>query len=120
MSEDLDFVENLIRDLQRRDLQRRNTTGTALLRKPDRHQDLGRVVMTNFDHSIDQDVVKELQRGPYFAQYSGWNFCGYVWRSAKKKVWNCEVWRYNSHIDTVSAKTLEDVMETVCATYGSE
>ena len=72
--------------------------------------------MSNFDHTIDSGVEKKLKEGKYYAQYSGWDFCGYVWWNKNK--WSCEVWVYNSHVDTIHGDALEEIMEKVSEQYG--
>src|SRR3989338_356670 len=79
------------------------------LRKPARLTELG-TVMSNCDRRIYQDIAKKLQTGKYFSQYAAWNFCGYVWYSRSRRKWHCEVWRYNAHVETVTAPTLEGIM----------
>lgn len=75
-------------------------------------------VMTNFDGSIDEAVARVLADGKHYAQYAGWNFCGYVWRDGEQ--WACEVWTYGSPREVVRAETLQDIMTAVGDTYGSE
>lgn len=75
-------------------------------------------VMTNLDHSIDYDVAEQLKKEEAIAQYSGWDFCGYVWWSREHERWMCEVWQYHSPIEVVEAETLEEIMSEVCSKYG--
>lgn len=79
---------------------------------------LAESVMSNADHTIEEDVAKELKKGSFYAQYAGWNFCGYVWWNENK--WSCEIWQYNSHIDTVQGDTLQEIMDKVSEEYGYE
>jgi len=78
------------------------------------------VVMSNFDHTIDHDIAKELKRKKAYAAYSGWNFCGYVWWDRKKKKWACEIWVYNVPQEVIYEDSLDYVMETVSDKYGYE
>lgn len=75
-------------------------------------------VMTNCDHSIDEEVASKLKKGKYWSKYSGWNFCGYVWWD--KSIWSCEIWVYHSHVKTVSADTLQEIMGLVSVEFGNE
>lgn len=75
-------------------------------------------VMTNFDHSIDEDLAKKLKRRKWYSQYAAWDFCGYVWWDRKTKDWNCEVWSYHVHRETVSANSLQEIMDKVSEDYG--
>ncbi len=77
-------------------------------------------VMTNYDHSIDENVAEKLRKKYIFAQYSGWNFCGYVWWNRILNKWSCEIWQYNSHIGTIHASTLHEIMHHASWRYGSE
>jgi len=77
---------------------------------------LEEIGMSNFDHTIDTDLEKELKVGKFYAQYAGWDFCGYIWWNKNK--WSCEVWRYNSHIDTIHGDTLQEIMDDVSLEYG--
>jgi len=74
-------------------------------------------VMSNFDHEIDRDVAKELEKGGCYAQYAGWNFCGYVWWEDES--FHCEVWVYRSPQEIISG-SLEEIMDTVCEKYGDD
>ena len=75
-------------------------------------------VMTNFDHAIDEDVAKEIKGKPLYAQYAGWNFCGEVWWTGEK--WACEIHQWRSHVDTVEANTLQEIMDEVSDRYGHD
>jgi hypothetical protein len=75
-------------------------------------------VMTNFDHTIDRKIEKKLKKQKSFSGYAGYNFYGYVWWDKNK--WSCEVWRYNSHVETVSADSLEEIMQQVSNEYGDQ
>ena len=75
------------------------------------------IVMSNADNSIKSDIAKKLKTGKYFAQYAGWDFCGYVYWD--KDQWACEVWTYHNHDKTIKAETLSDIMDKVSKEYGS-
>lgn len=77
-----------------------------------------KTVMSNIDHSIDKKVEKEIVDGKYYGQYASWNFCGYVWHQEEK--FYCEIWVYGSHVETIQADTLEEIMSEACSKYGSE
>lgn len=76
-------------------------------------------VMTNFDHTIDAAIALKLKNNPksYFAQYAGYNFCGYVYFDIK---WKCEIWQYNSFSELITTETLEEMMEEISDKYGAE
>lgn len=87
------------------------------MRRPDGYYETD-TVMSNFDKKIDRDVENELKNNECFSQYAGWNFCGYVWYKEDK--FYCEVWQYNSYIETVVENSLEEIMATVSSDYGEE
>lgn len=73
-------------------------------------------LMSNIDGNINKDVADVLKTEPYFGQYSGWNFCGYVWFQDGK--WHCEVWCHKFYNETISEETLEGIMKSVSNSYG--
>lgn len=77
-------------------------------------------VMSNFDYSIDKDVEIKLIKEDVYSQYSGWNFCGYVWFDKTDELFKCEVWRYRSHIETFEAPTLKELKDDISWDYGCE
>jgi len=83
---------------------------------PASYEEWPNAVMTNFDHTIDNEVAGILMEKPFYAQYSGWNFCGYVWWD--DGMWACEVMQYNATMEVVRAETLDEVMEIVSDRYG--
>lgn len=75
-------------------------------------------VMTNFDHFVDEAIAARLKESPtHFAQYTGYNFCGYVVWGGK---WICEVWRYHRKEQTFSGDSLGQLMSSICEEYGYE
>lgn len=72
--------------------------------------------MTNCDHSIDKGFGDILKDGGYFGRHAGWNFNGLVWFQAGQ--FHEEVWVYRVYQETVSAKTLEELMCVVSNKYG--
>lgn len=87
------------------------------MRKPNNYYE-AEEVMSNIDYSIDREVEKELLNEDCYAQYSAYNFCGYVWHQDDK--FYCEVWRYNSYVETFEGDTLEEIKEDVSSEYGYE
>ncbi len=75
-------------------------------------------VMSNADHSIKSDIADKLKTGKFYAQYAGWNFCGYVFWD--KNQWACEIWVYHNHEKTIKAETLSEIMDIVSEEYGSK
>ncbi len=89
-----------------------------LLKKPEDFEMYPDTLMSNFEHSINKEVEKKIKGQKIYAQYTGGDFYGYVWYDNNK--WNCEVWRYNFHIETITKDSLEEIMEEVFSEYGSE
>ena len=89
-----------------------------LLKKPEDFKMYPDTLMSNFEHTIDKEIEQKIKVQKLYAQYTGWDFYGYVWYDNNK--WNCEVWQYGSHDDTVTADTLEEIMEEVSMGYGSD
>lgn len=85
--------------------------------KNKREIDLG---MSNFDGSIDEGLSEALQAEPdeVFGRHAGWNFNGKVWFQDGK--FHEEVWVFGSLQQVISADTLSDLMEEVCAEYGND
>lgn len=79
--------------------------------------DLG---MSNFDHTIDSGLDSALRSEPekVYANYSGWNFHARVW--FENDQFHAEVSVYGAVMDTVSADSLQDIMDSVSSAYGHE
>ena len=75
-------------------------------------------VMSNIDHEINYEVAELLKDGKHYAQYSGWDFCGYVYYNTITKKFICEVWVYGTCREIVEYKTLKLIMKNVCENYG--
>lgn len=75
-------------------------------------------VMSNSDHTIEEEIAVKLKQGKYYSQYSGWDFCGYVYWD--NEMWICEVWQYHSKVDTIKASSLSEIMYEVSSEYGDE
>lgn len=75
-------------------------------------------VMSNFDHSINKEIVEKLKTTNSYSGYSALNFHGDVW--FESNLFHCEIWQYHSHINTISKETLEEIMEEASNEYGYE
>lgn len=73
-------------------------------------------VMSNFDREIDTALAEQLRSGDCVGEYTGWNFFGYVWFEDGE--FYCMVKQYQAHAATLSAQTLEELMEDVSARFG--
>lgn len=74
--------------------------------------------MSNFDRSIDEGFAEALQARPgeVKGRHAGWNFNGQVYFHDGK--FHEEVWVYGSPRQVISADTLSELMDDVCAEYG--
>ena len=89
----------------------------VMIRLPESFKELeGEEIMSNCDGLINRDTEKGIKDKPLFSSYPGWNFCGKVWWQDNR--WFCEVWQYKAWTETISADTLEDIMEKVSDEYG--
>lgn len=81
------------------------------MRHPDHYENCG-LSMSNLDYVIDKDMEEKLISGPFYGTHYGWNFCGsYVWY--EDGMFHEEVWHYKEYIETVSAKSLNELMAIV-------
>lgn len=87
---------------------------------PKNYEEHSENLMTNFDHSIDNEVAQELKKDELWAQYTGWNFWAGVWWNRQRKEWSCMVKHYWVHVDTFHAATLENIMNIVSEIYGND
>ncbi len=87
-------------------------------RIPESYTEFPETLMSNFDHLIKKNVGESIKGKLLYAQYSGWNFCGYVWW--EEDIWNCEVWAYNIYRKTFNAETLQEIMSLVSNEYGHD
>ena len=85
---------------------------------PDDYVEIEDEVMTNLDHSIDEEIAERLKNEEIWAQYSAWDFCGYVWWNRESNQWSCMIWVYRSHVETIHADTLEEIMEEASKRHG--
>lgn len=85
--------------------------------RPDNLEYLGfsQDVMSNFDHIISKEVEQLLRAGGCYADYPAWNFHGTVWFD---KMFKCEIWRYCSHVATLEAVSLQEIMDEASKRWG--
>ena len=94
-----------------------NVIGSAS-RIPESFTEYPESIMSNCFHEIDNNVAEAIKDKPLYAQYAGWDFCGYVWWQNCK--WCCEVWTYKSWCETFVADKLQDIMSDVSLEYGND
>ena len=76
--------------------------------------------MSNFDHTVDECMADALmgEPGEVFGRHAGCNFNGLVYFHDGK--FHEQVWTYGSPRETISADTLENLMDEVNSKYGSD
>lgn len=74
--------------------------------------------MSNLDHTVDKNLAEVLRGEKVFAQYSAWNFYGYVWWDRESNKFNCQIMVYGDHKETLSADNLKEIMEEASDKYG--
>jgi len=86
------------------------------VRLPDDFEEI-ELGMTNCDGSIDEGFAEALKNKKIFGRHAAWNFNGLVyWLNGK---FNTDVWVYGSYRETFSEDTLEELMASANAEYGS-
>lgn len=76
----------------------------------------GEEIMSNYDYLIIEETAEAIKGKELYSHYAGWNFNGQVWW--ENDLWHCEVWCYGSYQQTVSAETLNKIMNNACSIYG--
>lgn len=88
-----------------------------MIRSPSR--ELVRVVYSNYDHVLNEDVANELLGDPnVYAGHAAWNFYGRVWYEDGQ--WTEQVWCYGCPVMTLRGTDLAALIELVNAEYGSD
>ncbi len=85
-------------------------------KRPEELEFIPENVMSNFDHEIDREVESKLRKGGFYAYYSAWDFHAEVWFDDSK--FKCMVRQHHSHVDTLEAETLEEIMKEACTKFG--
>jgi hypothetical protein len=75
-------------------------------------------VMSNFDHEIESGAADRLKKGKVYGEYPAVEFFAKVWWDGN--VFCAEIMRYCSHVDTLEADTLDEIMSQASSRYGSE
>ena len=72
-------------------------------------------IMSNFDHTINEDAEEKLKAGKVFGEYTAWNFFAFVWWDGKFKAM---IKQYIAHVNTLESNTLQGIMDEACKYYG--
>lgn len=75
-------------------------------------------IMSNFDGVIEEGSELKLKSMDCYGEYTAWNFFGIVWYDGEQ--FCCEVMQYCSHVNTVYANSLQEIMNKCCEYYGSK
>jgi hypothetical protein len=73
--------------------------------------------MSNFDHEIDDGLEADLRAGMK-SGYAAMNFYGRLWFRDGK--FHCQVMQHYKHTTTISADTLQQIMDEACERFGAE
>ena len=87
---------------------------------PDSYEHTGEDWLTNFDFSVDPDADRRLRSEEILCYYTAWDFCGTVWWCRKTEKFKCAVMCRKSHVDTIVAGTLEELMALCSAKHGAD
>ena len=87
---------------------------------PDSYIEIDETVATNYDHSIDETVVKRLKKENIWAPYVAWDFSGTVWFDKEENIFKCMIECYRGHVETIKADTIERIMEIASEKYGHQ
>jgi len=72
--------------------------------------------MSNDDHRIDLGLDAALRRGGVWAEYTAWHFFGEVWFDG---TWfHVRIWQHSVPIATLTADSLDLLMDLACECYG--
>lgn len=85
---------------------------------PENYTDSGKEIMSNYDHIVNESVRDYLMKNDQYAGYPGWNFYATVWYDKGQKLWFGRVKQYGTHIDTMSARTPDELRVLISDEYG--
>jgi hypothetical protein len=76
-------------------------------------------VYSNFDHTLDKEVLKEVIENPgtVWGGHAAWEFYGHIY--FKDGLFHEEILRYRVIQETLSNESLEDLIAEACSKYGS-
>ena len=89
-------------------------------RLPDHYRCIG-ALMTNCDHSIDEQRADRLRREEHtWANYHAWEFQGHVWYDREAAQFCCDILRYRKFQECVRRPTLRAIMAYCCDKWGRD
>jgi hypothetical protein len=74
------------------------------------------VVMTNYDHSVDEAVAERLRRGGECGQHTAFDFHAWVWFADGR--WHEQVFVHHVPQGSFCADTLQELMKIVNDEFG--
>lgn len=80
----------------------------------DHAMDIG-LVMSNWDHSIQEGLKAELRAGRW-GHHAGWYFNGHVW--FEEDAFHEEVWQHQQPVTIIVAPSLKELMKVVNGRFG--
>lgn len=75
-------------------------------------------VYSNCDHELDESVAAKLETGNFTGNHIAWNFFGYVWKDENK--WCEAVFSFHQLVETISAKSLIEVIQKANERHGGD
>lgn len=87
---------------------------------PDGYAETDLIVMSLFDREIYRDREARLRTEPVVMDFVAWSFFGSVWFDRAARLFRCAVSVHGHHSGTVSAETLDELMDRAAETYGGE
>jgi hypothetical protein len=82
-------------------------------------KELHESVYSNFDHTFNREVAERLEKGDCFARHAAYDFNGSVWFNPVSGLWAEEIWVYQKVVETLTARTLEDLIKLANNQYGT-
>lgn len=77
----------------------------------------GGLLMSNFDHEVNEDVAERMKTEQVLAEYTGRDFHAVCWYCDDQ--YHAKVCVYGVLRATISAPTPRDVMREVCEVFGA-
>jgi hypothetical protein len=78
----------------------------------------GGILMSNFDHEVNEAVAERMKSEHVLAEYTGYHFHAVCWYLGEQ--YHAEVSVYGIPRATISADTPQEVMREVCEAFGSD
>jgi len=81
-----------------------------------KHYEYTNLGTSNFDYEIDEGFEEALRKKNVYGIHSAWNFNGAIWH--EDGIFYEAIMRFRSHVETLRAKTLEEVIKKANDEFG--